>query len=54
MTAEECKAYYEQNEDFKRYVDRCVENDWKIGKDGIFDLKIVQNVAEYYKAKEGA
>lgn len=53
MTAEECKAYYEQNKDFRAYVDGFVRNKKIIMDDGIFAFKMIQNTAEYYKAKEG-
>ena len=53
MTAEECKAYYEQNKDFKAYVDGFVCNKKIIMDDGIFAFKMIQNIAEFYKKSEG-
>ena len=56
MTKEECKQYAQDNPDFERYcIEFCRSKHKIIKDDGVYALKMVQNVAEYYqKQKEGA
>ena len=54
MTKEECKQYAQDNPEFEDYCVRFCRSKKIIKDDGVYALKMVQNVAEHYKAKEGA
>ena len=46
------KDYYEQNEDFKAYVDGMRRIHPDVSVEEVLEKKIVQNVAEYYRERE--
>ena len=52
MTKEECKQYAQDNPDFESYCERFCRSKKIIKDDGVYALKMVQNVAEDYRKKE--
>ena len=52
MTREECKAYAEKNPEFEDYCVRFCRNKKNIKDDGVYALKMVQKVAEFYRESE--
>jgi len=46
------KEFYNTNQDFKDFCDKSLRNGEAESLDVLLTHKIVQNVAEYYKAKE--
>ena len=46
------KEFYETNKDFKDFCDKSLRNGEAESLNVLLTHKIVQNVAEYYKAKE--
>lgn len=46
------KEFYNTNKDFKDFCDKSLRNGEAESLDVLLTHKIVQNVAEYYKAKE--
>lgn len=53
MTREECKQYAEKNPEFEAYCVRFCRSKKITKDDGVYALKLVQNVAEDYMRKEG-
>ena len=53
MTREECKQYAMEHPEFEAYCVRFCKDKKIIKDDGIYDFKMIQNVAEDYRRKEG-
>lgn len=51
MTPEKCKQLYNDNPDFRQYVDNFFRSKAIKMDDGAFRLKIIQNVGESYLVK---
>jgi TRAP-type uncharacterized transport system substrate-binding protein len=55
MTDKEIKAFYDNNKDFKEYVDRFIHNNPEYSLTEALKHKIIHNIADYYKeAGKGA
>ena len=52
MTREECKQYAMKNPEFEAYCERFCRSKKIIKDDGVYALKMVQNMAEFYKRSE--
>ncbi len=52
MTAAELKQLYNDDPDFKRYVEECQKADGR-SLEGELELSIVRLVAEFYKERKG-
>lgn len=52
MKNNNAEAFYEANDDFRKYVDR-YSNTYKISVEEALCHVIVQNVMEYYKSEHG-
>ena len=53
MTREECKQYAMEHPEFEAYCVRFCKDKKIIKDDGIYAFKMIQNVAEDYRRKEG-